>query len=150
MPRRCLWFVVLLSGVCGLLSCTPLPPQPSAVQPYARIVLPGAIQLLGVDAQTFAWQMRVQDIRVPPGPHRLRMTYEGSSLPHRGQQDVVFLLETQAGHQYGLEPKTCGVFWRPAVAEHTVIAGYCTTHTCTEEERSAPPLIPRTPKCNTD
>jgi hypothetical protein len=36
------------------------------------------------------------------------------------------------------------------VAEHTLIAGYCTTHACTEAERSAPPRIPRTPKCNID
>jgi hypothetical protein len=78
------------------------------------------------------------------------MAYEGSSVSHRGQQAVTFLLETQAGHQYGFEAKTCGISWRPAVAGHTLIADYCTTHTCTEEERSAPPRIPRTPKCNMD
>ena len=53
--------------------------------------------------------MRVQAIRVTPGPHRLRLTYEGSSASHRGQQDVVFLLDTDAGHQYDFEPKTCGI-----------------------------------------
>jgi hypothetical protein len=150
--KTLLWCLVLLSSACGLLSCTTFsaPPQPNPSQPYALIVLPRAIHLLGVDAQTFAWQTHVQEIRVTPGPHRLRMTYEGSSLPHQGQQDVAFFLETQAGHRYGFEPKTCGIFWRPAVAEHTLIAGYCTTHTCTEEESSAPPRIPRTPKCNTD
>jgi len=63
---------------------------------------------------------------------------------------VTFLLETEAGHQFGFEPKACGIFWRPAVTEHTLIAGYCTTHMCTEAERSVPPSIPRTPKCNTD
>jgi hypothetical protein len=152
MSRRYLWCLVLLSSACGPLSCITLsaPPQPNPSQPYALIVLPRAIHLLGVDAQTFAWQTRVQELRVTPGPHRLRMTYEGSSLPHHGQQDVAFSLETQAGHQYAFEPKTCGIFWRPAVAEHTLIAGYCTTHTCTQEESSAPPRIPRTPKCNTD
>ena len=138
--------------MCGLLSCVTSPPpaQPPTSQPYALIVLPGAIHLLGLDTQTFDWRMHVQAIRVTPGPHHLRLTYEGSSAPHRGQQDVVFLLETDAGHQYGFEPKTCGIFWRPAVAEHTLIAGYCTTHICPEAERSVPPRIPRTPKCNTD
>jgi len=144
--------LVVLSSMCWLLSCTTSPPpaQPPTSQPYALIVWPNAIHLLGFDTQTFDWRMRVQTIRVTPGPHRLRMTYEGSSVSHRGQQDVAFLLETQAGHHYGLEPKTCGIFWRPAVTEHTLIAGYCTTHTCTETERSVPPRIPRTPKCNTD
>ncbi len=150
--RRGLWCLVVLSSIGGLLSCATSPPpaQPPTSQPYALIVLPGAIHLLGLDTQTFDWRMRVQAIRVTPGPHRLRLTYEGSSAPHRGQQDVVFLLETDAGHHYGFEPKTCGIFWRPAVAEHTLIAGYCTTHTCPEAERSVPPRIPRTPKCNTD
>jgi hypothetical protein len=144
--------LVVLSTIGGLLSCATSPPpaQPPTSQPYALIVLPGAIHLLGLDTQTFDWRMRVQAIRVTPGPHRLRLTYEGSSAPHRGQQDVVFLLETDAGHHYGFEPKTCGIFWRPAVAEHTLIAGYCTTHICPEAERSVPPRIPRTPKCNTD
>ena len=144
--------MVVLSTIGGLLSCATSPPpaQPPTSQPYALIVLPGAIHLLGLDTQTFDWRMRVQAIRVTPGPHRLRLTYEGSSAPHRGQQDVVFLLETDAGHHYGFEPKTCGIFWRPAVAEHTLIAGYCTTHICPEAERSVPPRIPRTPKCNTD
>jgi hypothetical protein len=108
MPRRCLWFVVLLSGVCGLLSCTPLPPQPSVVQPYARIVLPGAIHLLGVDEQTFAWQMRVQDIRVAPGPHRLRMTYEGSSLV-RASRTWSFSWRPKRAISTALS-KTCRVF----------------------------------------
>ena len=150
--RRGLWCLVVLSSIDGLLSCATSPPpaQPPTSQPYALIVLPGAIHLLGLDTQTFDWRMRVQAIRVTPGPHRLRLTYEGSSAPHRGQQDVVFLLETDAGHHYGFEPKTCGIFWRPAVAEHTLIAGYCTTHICPEAERSVPPRIPRTPKCNTD
>ena len=144
--------MVVLSSIGGLLSCATSPPpaQPPTSQHYALIVLPGAIHLLGLDTQTFDWRMHVQAIRVTPGPHRLRLTYEGSSAPHRGQQDVTFLLETQAGHQYGFEPKTCGIFWRPAVAEHTLIAGYCTTHACTEEERSVPPRLSRTPKCNTD
>ncbi len=152
VPRRGLWCLVVLSSMCWLLSCTTSPPpaQPPTSQPYALIVWPNAVHLLGFDTQTFDWRMRVQTIRVTPGPHRLRMTYEGSSVSHRGQQDVAFLLETQAGHHYGLEPKTCGIFWRPAVTEHTLIAGYCTTHTCTETERSVPPRIPRTPKCNTD
>jgi hypothetical protein len=152
MPRRFLWFLVLLSGACGLCRCTmlPAPPQPTTAQPYALIVLPRALHLRGLDAQTFDARMSMQEIRVTPGPHRLRLTYEGSSPQHRGQQDVIFLLEIHAGHHYGLEPKTCGIFWRPAVAEHTLIAGYCTTHTCTDAERSVPPRIPRTPKCNTD
>ena len=144
--------MVVLGSMCGLLSCaTSSPPvQPPRSQPYALIVWPSAIHLLGLDTQTFDWRIRVQAIRVTPGLHQLRMTYEGSSAPHRGQQDVVFPLETEAGHSYGLEPKTCGISWRPAVAEHTLIADYCTTHTCTEAERSVPPRIPRTPKCNAD
>jgi len=150
--RRGLWYLVVLSSMCVLLSCATSPPpaQPPTSQPYALIVWPSAIHLLGLDTQTFDWRLRVQAIRVTPGPHRLRLSYEGSSDSHRGQQDVAFLLETQEGHYYGLEPKTCGVFWRPAVAEHTLIAGYCTTHTCTEAERNVPLRIPRTPKCNTD
>ncbi len=152
IPRRGLWCLVVLSGLCGLLRCATSPPpaQPPMSQPYALIEWPSAIHLLGLDTQTFDWRLRVQAIRVTPGPHRLRMTYEGSSASHQGQREVAFLLETQAGHHYGLEPKTCGVFWRPAVAEHTLIAGYCTTHPCTEAERDVPPRLPRTPKCNTD
>ena len=55
MPRRCLWLLVLLSGVYGLLSCaTYAPPaQPATSQPYALIVLPRALHLLGLDTQTF-------------------------------------------------------------------------------------------------
>ena len=145
------WFM-LLSSLWGLLSCATAPPaaQPPPSEPYALIVWPSAMHLLGLDTETFDWRLRVQAIRVTPGPHRLRMTYEGSSAPHRGQQEVAFLLETHAGHHYDLEPKTCGIFWRPAVAEQTLIAGYCTTHACTEAERRAPPPLPRTPKCNTD
>jgi len=152
VPRRGLWCLVVLSSLCGLLRCATSPPpaQPPMSQPYALIEWPSAIHLLGLDTQTFDWRLRVQAIRVTPGPHRLRMTYEGSSAPHQGQQEVAFLLETHAGHHYGLEPKTCGVFWRPAVSEHILIAGYCTTHPCTEAERSVPPRLPRTPKCNTD
>ena len=151
MRRRYFW-LLLLSVTSGLLSCATLspPPQPGTSQPYARIVLPRAIHLLGLDTQTFDRLVYIQDIRVTPGPHSLRMAYEGNSAAHRGQPAVTFLLETQAGHQYGFEAKTCGISWRPAVAEHTLIAGYCTTHACTEEERSAPPRIPRTPKCNID
>ena len=158
LPKTCprlrqgLWWFVILSSLWGLLRCTTTPPpaQPPTSEPYALIVLPSAIHLLGLDSERFAWRLRVQALRVTPGPHQLRLAYEGSSAPHRGQQDVVFLLETQAGHQYSLEPKTCGIFWRPAVAEHTLLAGYCATHPCTAAERSAPPQIPRTPKCNTD
>src|ERR1051326_3872285 len=114
MLRRCLWCLVVLSSICGLVSCVTSPPpaQPSTSQPYALIVWPSAIHLLGFDSQPFDWRMRLQAIRVTPGPHHLRLSYEGSSVAHRGQQDVTFLLETEAGHQYGLEPKTCGIFWR--------------------------------------
>jgi hypothetical protein len=151
MLRRYGWFL-LLSAASGLLSCATLspPPQPSPSQPYARIVLPRAIHLLGLDTQTFDQRVYVYDMRVTPGPHSLRMAYEGTSVAHRGQSAVTFLLETRAGHQYDFEAKTCGISWRPAVAEHTLIAGYCTTHACTAEERSTPPRIPRTPKCNID
>ena len=152
VSRRGLWCLVVLSSLCGLLRCATSPPpaQPPMSQPYALIEWPSAIHILGLNTQTFDWRLRVQAIRVTPGPHRLRMTYEGSSASHQGQREVAFLLETQAGHHYGLEPKTCGVFWRPAVSEHTLIAGYCTTHPCTEAERSVSPRLPRTPKCNTD
>jgi len=143
---------VVLGSLWGLLSCVTAPPpsQPPTSQPYALIVVPRAIHLLGVDTELFDWRLYLATIRVTPGPHRLRMTYEGSSTQHHGQRDVIFLLETEAGHQYDFEPKTCGIFWRPAVAEHTLITGYCTTRSCTEAERSVPPPIPRTPRCNTD
>jgi len=150
MPRRCLWFLVVLSAACGLLRCTPVPVQPGKAEPYALVVLPQAIHVLGLDTQTFDPRWYIQEIRVIPGLHSLRFAYEGSSPQHRGQQPVSFLLGTQAGHQYVFEPKTCGISWRPAVAEHTLIVGYCRTHTCTEDETRVPPRIPRTPKCNTD
>src|SRR2546428_1641871 len=116
VSRRGLWCLVVLSGLCGLLRCATSPPpaQPPMSQPYALIEWPSAIHLLGLDTQTFDWRLRVQAIRVTPGPHRLRMTYEGSSAPHQGQQEVAFLLEPQAGHHYGLGPQTRRGFRAPA------------------------------------
>jgi hypothetical protein len=150
MRRRFLWSLWLVSGAVGLLSCIAPPEQPGEAQPYALVVWSQAIHLLALDTQTVDPRVRIQEIRVPPGPHSLRFAYAGSSPRHTGQQVVPFPLDTQAGHQYVFEPKTCGIIWRPAVAEHVLIPRYCTTHTCTETETRVPPKIPRTPKCNTD
>ena len=149
MRGRCLWALWLLSVVCGLLSCVRPPAQPGG-QPYALVAWPQAMRLFGLDTQTFDYHTRLQEIRVPPGSHSLRFAYASSSPQHTGQQVVPFVLDTQAGHQYIFEPKTCGIIWRPAVAHHELIPGYCTTHACTETETQAPPKIPRTPKCNMD
>ena len=150
MQGRFLWSVWLLSGAFWLLSCVMRPEQPGEAQPYALVVLPQAIRLLALDTQTFDPRVRIQAIRVTPGPHSLRFAYAGSSPQHTGQQGDPFPLDTQAGHQFVFEPKTCGIIWRPAVADHVLIPGYCTTHVCTETETRVPPRIPRTPKCNTD
>ena len=150
MRGRFLWYLWLLSGAFWLLSCLKLPEQPGETQPYALVVFPQAIHLQALDTQTVDPRMYVRAIRVSPGEHRLRLVYEGGSPQHAGQQAAPFLLDTQAGHQYVFEPKTCGIFWRPAVADHVLISGYCTTHTCTETETQRPPKIPSTPKCNTD
>lgn len=150
MLRRFRWFVLILGGALGLLSCATLPgpEQPDEAQPYARLVLPEAIRFVGLDTQTFDSRVRLREVRLTPGPHSLRFAYVGRSLAHAGQQPEPFRLEAQAGHEYVLEAKACGIIWRPAVFTHTLIPGYCTTHTCTEADRQVPPPIPRTPSCN--
>ena len=150
MLRRSRWFVLILGGALGLLSCATLPgaEQPDAAQPYARLVLQEAIRFVGLDNQTFDSRVRIREVRLTPGPHSLRFAYVGSSLAHAGQQPEPFRLEAQAGHQYVFETKACGIIWRPAVLTHTLIPGYCTTHACTEAETRVPPPIPRTPSCD--
>ena len=150
MRRRCFWFLWLLSGAFGLLSCLRLPDQPGEAQPYALVVFPPAMRLLALDTQPVDPRVHIQALRVPPGPHSLHWVYAGSSTRHTGQQTAPFALDIHAGHQYIFEPKTCGIIWRPAVADHGLISGYCTTHPCTETETRLPPKIPQTPKCNTD
>jgi len=64
--------------------------------------------------------------------------YVVSSPLHTGQQGNLFPLDTQAGHQYLFEPKTCGIIWRSAAADHVLIPGYCKTHACTGMTRQYP------------
>ncbi len=62
--RRLRWFVLLLGGTLGLLSCVTLPEQPGGTQPYARLVLPEAIRLVALDTQTFDPRARIREIQV--------------------------------------------------------------------------------------
>jgi len=104
--RRLRWFVLLLGGTLGLLSCVTLPEQPGGAQPYARLVLPEAIRLVALDTQTFDPRARIREIQVAPGPHSLSLAYAGSSPQHAGQQADPFRFEAQEGHQYVFEAKT--------------------------------------------
>ena len=141
MRRRPGWFILLLGGVLGLLSCTPLPEQPNNAQPYALLVFPEEIRLVALDTQNVDPRARIKDIRVTPGPHRLRFTYAGRSLQHVGQQIDPVCLETQAGHQYLFGTRTLGIIWRPVIETHALIPGYCTTHRCTEVETQVQPQL---------
>ncbi len=98
--------LVLIGGILGLLGCASLPAQPDDVQPYALLVLPEAIRLLGFDAQNFDPRLRIREMRLTPGPHSLRLAYAGSSPQHADQQADPLRLDTQAGHQYLFEAKT--------------------------------------------
>jgi len=104
--RRLHWFVLLLGGTLGLLSCVTLPAQSGGAQPYARLVLPEAIRLVALDTQTFDPRARIREIQVTPGPHNLSFAYAGSSPQHAGQQADPFRFEAQEGHQYVFEAKT--------------------------------------------
>jgi hypothetical protein len=104
--RRLRWFVLLLRGTLGVLSCVTLPEQPSGAQPYARLVLPEAICLMALNTQTFDPRMRIRAIQVTPGSHSLSFVYAGSSPQHAGQQADPFHLEVQVGHQYVFDAKT--------------------------------------------
>ena len=141
MRRRPGWFILLLGGVLGLLSCTPLPKQPNNAKPYALLVFPEEIRLVALDTQNVDPRARIKDLRVTPGPHRLRFTYAGRSLQHVGQQIDPVCLETQAGHQYLFGTRTRGIIWRPVIETHVLIPGYCTTHRCTEVETQVQPLL---------
>jgi len=100
------WCLVLLSSLFGLLGCLSLPEQPSGAQPYARLVLPEAIRLVGIDSQSVDSRARLQDLQVTPGLHRFRFVYAGDSPRHTGQQNDPFALDMTAGHQYELEART--------------------------------------------
>src|SRR6266446_1229255 len=67
MRRRWRWFLLLLGGALGLLSCAPMPTQPGETQPYALLVFPEAIRLVALDTQTIDPRVRVRAIRVAPG-----------------------------------------------------------------------------------
>ena len=77
LVRQRWWFFLflLLGGTLGLLSCTPLPTQPSETQPYALLVFPEAIRLAALDTQTIDPRVQIGAMRVAPGLHRLRMVY---------------------------------------------------------------------------
>jgi hypothetical protein len=106
MQRVFCWFILLLGGACGLLSCLAPPAQPNGAQPYARLVLPDAIRLVALDNQTFDSRLRIKEIQVTPGTHTLRFAYAGNSQPHAGQQYDPFQFEVEAGHQYVFEART--------------------------------------------
>ena len=106
MRKKFYWFILLLGGACGLLSCLAPPELPNGVQPYARIVLPEAIRLVALDNQTFDARLRIREIQVAPGSHILHLAYAGNSLQHAGQQHEPWRFEVQAGHQYVFEART--------------------------------------------
>ena len=106
MRRKFCWFILLLGGACGLLSCLAPSAPPNSAQPYARIVLPEAIRLVALDNQTFDSRLRIKEIQVTPGFHTLRFAYAGNSAQHAGQQNDPFQFEVQAGHQYVFEART--------------------------------------------
>src|ERR671935_1844796 len=106
MPRTFRWFILLLGGAYGLLSCLAPPEQPNGAQPYARIVLPEAIRLVALDNQTVDPRLRIREIQVTPGAHTLRFAYAGNSPQHAGQQHDPFQFEVQAGHQYVFDART--------------------------------------------
>jgi len=106
MRRKFRWFMLLLGGACGLLSCLAPPQQPDGAQPYARIVLPEAIRLVALDNQTFNPPLRIREIQVTPGLHTLRFAYAGNSPQHAGQQNDPLQFEAQAGHQYVFDVRT--------------------------------------------
>jgi hypothetical protein len=148
MRKRLPWFILLLGGALGLLSCIPWPEQPGDTQPYALIVLPEAIRLVALDNQTIDARARIKDIRVSPGLHRLRFVYAGRSTAHAGQSNDPLCLETQAGLQYIFGTVTRGIIWRPVIETQALIPGYCTTHRCTQVETQVPLQPPRTPPCS--
>ena len=96
---------------------------------------------MALDTQIVDPRARIKDIRVAPGPHRLRLTYAGRSLQHVGQQVDPICLETQAGHQYLFGTKTLGIIWRPVIETDGLIPGYCTIHRCTEVETHIQPQL---------
>jgi hypothetical protein len=148
MRKRLPWFILLLGGALGLLSCIPWPEQPGDTQPYALIVLPEAIRLVALDNQTIDARARIKDIRVSPGLHRLRFVYAGRSTAHAGQSNDPLCLETQAGLQYIFGTVTRGIIWRPVIETQALIPGYCTTHQCTQVETQVPLQPPRTLPCS--
>jgi hypothetical protein len=100
------WFIFLLGGACGLLSCLAPPAQPNGAQPYGRIVLPETIRLVALDNRTFDPRLRIREIQVTPGSHTLHLAYAGNSPPHAGQQHEPLRFEVQAGHQYVFDART--------------------------------------------
>jgi hypothetical protein len=106
MRKKFCWFILLLGGVCGLLSCLAHPEQPNGAQPYARLILPEAIRLVALDNQTFDARLRLRAIQVTPGSHNLHFAYAGTSPQHAGQQHGPWRFEVQAGHQYIFEART--------------------------------------------
>ena len=106
MRRKFCWFILLLGGACGLLSCLAPPEPPNGAQPYARIILPEAIRLVALDNQTFDSPQRIKEIQVTTGFHTLRFAYAGNSPQHAGQQNEPLQFEVQAGHQYVFEARS--------------------------------------------
>ena len=100
------WCILLLGAACGLLSCLAPPEQPNGAQPYARLVLPDAIRLVGLDNQSFDPRLRIRELQVTPGAHTLRFAYAGNSPQHAGQPYDPFSFEVQAGHEYVFEART--------------------------------------------
>src|SRR5262249_8017334 len=125
----------------------PPPEQPGDTQPYALLVFPDSIRLIALDTQTIDSRVRIQELRVAPGRHRLRLAYTGPSPRHAGQVDDPVCLATQAGHRYFLGTKALGIIWRPVVDTDTLIPGHCTAHACAEAPTYLPPQTPLVAFC---
>ena len=106
MRRIFCWFILLLGGAYGLLSCLAPPEQPNGAQPYARIVLPEAIRLVAHDNHAFEPRLRLRELQVTLSSHLPPFAYAGNSPQHAGQQNEPLRFEVQAAHQYVFDART--------------------------------------------
>lgn len=102
--------LVLIGCFVNGCSLVPEPEQPASTQPYALLIFPETIRLLAFDGHNIDPRLRVRELRVTPGSHLLRWSYNaataGGSLQHAGQENNPFPFETQAGFMYVFEAKT--------------------------------------------
>ncbi len=111
--REYLLYLLLATGLGGLLSCTaPLPPpsQPSLSEPFAILNFSGAMRLIELNDQRIESRLPLRTLRVRPGSYELRFVHlnegpEGSAT-HAGQTADPFPLDVHAGITYEFEAKT--------------------------------------------